>query len=61
MAVQRAQPDPDGVITARLAGAADRHATREPLDVVTALVELGEIAGGCGDPARQAGGLDPRR
>jgi hypothetical protein len=45
MAVKRAKPDPDGVITARLAGTAGRHAGREPLDVDAAVAELREIAG----------------
>lgn len=49
MAVKRAKADPDGVITARLAGTAGRYASRDPLDVDAAVAELREIAGGRAD------------
>jgi hypothetical protein len=49
MAVKRAKPSPDGIITAQLAGTAKRHASREPLDVDAAVAELREIADGRGD------------
>jgi hypothetical protein len=56
MATSRRKPDPDGIVMARLADTANRHATREPLDVEAALAELREIAGGRSDLlARQAG------
>jgi hypothetical protein len=43
--VKRAKANPDGIITARLQGAAGRHTNRDPLDVDAALAELREIAG----------------
>jgi hypothetical protein len=56
MAVKRAKPDPDGIIAARFAGTAGRHASRHLLDVDAALAELQEIANGrCDLLAEQAG------
>ena len=49
MAVKRAKVDPDGIITAQLAGTAGRHASRDPLDVDAAVAELREIAAGRAD------------
>jgi hypothetical protein len=46
MAVKRAKGYPDGIITARLAGTAGQHASRDPLDVDAAVAELREIAQG---------------
>jgi hypothetical protein len=46
MAVRRAKPDPDGIVTARLAGTAGRYMSRQPLEVDAAVAELREIAGG---------------
>jgi hypothetical protein len=43
--VKRAKADPDGIITAWLAGIVGRHASRDPLDVDAAVAELREIAG----------------
>jgi hypothetical protein len=40
MAIPRRKPNPDGIISANIAGAASRHAGREPLDVDAALAEL---------------------
>jgi hypothetical protein len=57
MAVKRAKPDPDGITTARLAGTASRHASRKPLDVEAAVVELREIAAGRGDLLAERAGL----
>ena len=44
MAIARRKPDPDGIIGAKIAGTASRHASRDPLDVDSALAELREIA-----------------
>jgi hypothetical protein len=56
MAVKRAKPNPDGIITARLSGASARHARQKQPDVEGALAELREIAAGRSDLlARQAG------
>ena len=49
MAIARRKPDPDGIITARLAGTAGRHVSWKPLDVEAAVAELREIANGRGD------------
>jgi hypothetical protein len=49
MAVKRAKPDPDGIITARLAGTAGRYASRDPLDVAAVVAELRDIVGGRAD------------
>src|SRR5215510_16414785 len=57
MAIARRKPDPDGLIRANLAGAASRHASREPLDVEAALAELREIAGGRGDLLAERAGV----
>jgi hypothetical protein len=57
MAVKRAKPDPDGIITARLAGTAGRHASRDPLDVDAAVAELREIAAGRGDLLAERAGV----
>ena len=56
MAVKRAKPNPDGIITARLTGASARHVSQKQLDAAAAVAELREIAGGRTDLlARQAG------
>jgi hypothetical protein len=56
MAVKRAKPNPDGIITARLTGASARHVGQMQLDADAAVAELREIAGGRTDLlARQAG------
>jgi hypothetical protein len=49
MAVKRAKPDPDGIITAQLAGTAGRYVSRKALDVEAAVTELRGIADGRGD------------
>jgi hypothetical protein len=60
MATRRGKLDnPDGVITAQLAGTASRHAVREPLDVEAALAELREIADGRGDLLAERAGVTP--
>jgi hypothetical protein len=55
MAVKRGKADPDGVITARLAGTAGRYVSRKPLNVNAAVVELREIANGRGDLLAEQG------
>jgi hypothetical protein len=56
MAVKRAKPNPDGIITARLTGASARHVSQKQVDAAAAVAELREIAGGRTDLlARQAG------
>jgi hypothetical protein len=57
MAVKRAKPSPDGIITAQLAGTAKRHASREPLDIDAAIAEVREIANGRGDLLAERAGL----
>jgi hypothetical protein len=57
MAIARRKPDPDGITTARLAGTASRHASRQPLDVDAALAELREIAHGRGDLLAERAGV----
>jgi hypothetical protein len=64
MTVKRAKPDHDGIVTARLAGTAGRHASRHPLDVdAAAVAELREIADGrtdlLGEVAGRALGFGP--
>jgi hypothetical protein len=55
--------NPDGIITARLAGTASRHASRDPLDVDAAVAAPREIAGGrndlLGEVAGRALGFGP--
>lgn len=55
--------NPDGIITAQLAGTAGRYASRDPLDVDAAVAELREIAGGranlLGEVAGRALGFGP--
>jgi hypothetical protein len=50
VAVKRAKPGRDAIITARLAGTASRYARREPLDV-------DEIADGRGDLLAERAGI----
>jgi hypothetical protein len=57
MAVKRSKPDPDGIITARLAGTAGRYASRDPLDVDVALAELRELADGRSDLLAERAGV----
>ena len=57
MVVKRAKPDPDGILTAGLAGTAKRHASRDPLDVDAAVAELREIADGRGDLLAERAGV----
>jgi hypothetical protein len=57
MAIARRKPDPDGIITARLAGAAGRHVSRRPLDVDAAVAELREIANGRSDLLAEKAGV----
>jgi hypothetical protein len=58
MAIRRGKLDnPDGIITAELAGTVRRYVREEPLDVDAALAELREIAGGRGDLLAQQAGL----
>src|SRR5262245_3307564 len=57
MAIARRKPDPDGLIRANLAGAASRHAGREPLDVDAALAELREIAADRADLLAERAGI----
>jgi hypothetical protein len=57
MAIARRKPDPDGIITARLAGASGRHTNRKQLDVDAAIAELQEIAGGRTDLLAKRAGL----
>jgi hypothetical protein len=47
--IKRRPPDPDGIITAQLAGTAGRYVSRKPLDVEAAVTELREVANGRGD------------
>jgi hypothetical protein len=54
MAIARRKPDPDGIITARLAGASGRYTNRKQLDVDA---ELREIAGGRTDLLAKRAGL----
>jgi len=57
MAIARRKPNPDGIISANIAGAASRHAGRDPLDVDAALAELREIAGDRGDLLAERAGV----
>jgi hypothetical protein len=57
MAVARRKPDPDGIISANIAGTASRHASRQPLDVEAALAELHEVAGDRGDLLAERAGI----
>jgi hypothetical protein len=57
MAVARRKPDPDGIVTARLAGASGRHTNRKQLDVNAAIAELREIANGRSDLLAKRAGL----
>ena len=47
--MKRAKANPDGIITARLAGTAGQHASRDRLDADAAVAELREIAAGRAD------------
>jgi hypothetical protein len=55
--VKRAKPNPDGIITAELAGTVGRFVSRKPLDVEAAVAELREIANGRGDLLAERAGL----
>ena len=58
MATRRGKLDnPDGIITAQLAGTAGRYASRKPLDVDAAVAELREIANGRGDLLAERAGV----
>jgi hypothetical protein len=57
MAIARRKPDPDGIITAQLAGTAGRYVNRKPLDVEAAVAELQEIANGRGELLAERAGL----
>jgi hypothetical protein len=58
MATRRGKLDnPDGIITAQLAGTAGRYASRKPLDVEAAVAELQEIANGRGDLLVERAGI----
>jgi hypothetical protein len=57
MAITRRKPDPDGVTTARLAGASGRHTNRKQIDVDAAIAELQEIANGRGDLLAERAGV----
>jgi hypothetical protein len=57
MALKRAKADPDGIITAGLAGTASGHASRELLDVDAALAELREVAGDRSDLLAERAGI----
>jgi hypothetical protein len=57
MAIPRRKPNPDGIISANIAGTASRHAGREPLDVDAALAELREVADGRGDLLAERAGI----
>jgi hypothetical protein len=49
MAITRRPTHRDHITGARIAGAASRHASRQPLDIAAAVAELREIADGRGD------------
>jgi hypothetical protein len=55
MAIARRRPDPDGIITAQLAGTAGRYVSRKPLDVEATVAELQEIANGRGELLAERG------
>jgi hypothetical protein len=57
MAIARRKPDPDGITTAQLAGAAGRYVSRKPLDVEAAVAELREIANGRRDLLAERAGI----
>jgi hypothetical protein len=57
MAIARRKPDLDGIIGARIAGTASRHARRDPLDVDAAVAELREIAASRGDLLAERAGV----
>jgi hypothetical protein len=58
MATRRGKLDnPDGIITAQLAGTASRYASRQPLDVEAAVAELREVANGRGDLLAERAGV----
>jgi hypothetical protein len=57
VAVKRAKADPDGIVTAQLAGTVGRYVSRKPLDVEAALAELREIANGRGDLLAERAGI----
>jgi hypothetical protein len=57
MVITRRRPDPDGIITAQLAGTVGRYVSRKPLDVEAAVTELREIANGRGDLLAERAGV----
>jgi hypothetical protein len=57
VAVKRAKADPDGIVTAQLAGTAGRYVSRKPVDVDAAIAELREIAAGRGDLLAERAGV----
>src|SRR4029453_5873010 len=57
MATPRRKPNPDGIISANIAGTASRYAGREPLDVDAALAALGEVAGARSDLLAERAGV----
>jgi hypothetical protein len=57
MAIARRKPNPDGIISANIAGTAARYARQEPLDVDAAVAELREIADGRGDLLAERAGI----
>jgi hypothetical protein len=57
MAIPRRKPNPDGIISANIAGTVSRHAGREPLDVDAALAELREVAGDRADLLAERAGI----
>jgi hypothetical protein len=57
MAIPRRKPNPDGIISANIAGAASRHAGREPLDVDATVAELREVAGDRSDLLAERAGI----
>jgi hypothetical protein len=57
MAIPRRKPNPDGIISANIAGTAGRCVSRKPLDVEAAVAELREIANGRGDLLAERAGI----
>jgi hypothetical protein len=58
VATRRGKLDnPDGIITAQLAGTAGRYVSQKPLDVDAALAELREIANGRSDLLAERAGV----
>ncbi|HEY8112864.1 MAG TPA: hypothetical protein VII16_08345 [Actinomycetes bacterium] len=57
MAIARRKPDPDGIVTAQLAGTVGRYVSRKPLDVEATVAELREIANGRADLLAERAGI----